>query len=42
MMEVIHSSKTSVLTRTTLCNIPENYILHSHHCENLKSYIVLS
>jgi hypothetical protein len=30
---------TSVLTRATRRNIPEDIILHSHHCENLKSYI---
>jgi hypothetical protein len=24
--------------RNTLCNIPENSILHSHRCEQLKSY----
>jgi hypothetical protein len=30
---------TSVLTRATWHNIPEDTILHSHRCENLKSYI---
>jgi hypothetical protein len=38
MKEVIHSSETSVPTRATWHHIPEG-ILHSHHCENLKSYI---
>jgi hypothetical protein len=31
--------ETSVLTRATLRNIPEDPILHSHRRENLKSYI---
>jgi hypothetical protein len=33
------SSETSVLTRVTLRNNPEDTILHSHRLENLKSYI---
>jgi hypothetical protein len=32
------SSKTSVLTRATRRNNPEDTILHSHRLENLKSY----
>jgi hypothetical protein len=35
------SSETSVLTRATGRNIPENTILHSHLHENLKSYIII-
>jgi hypothetical protein len=39
-MEAIRSSETSVLTKTTRRQIPEDDFLHSHRRENLKSYIL--
>jgi hypothetical protein len=38
-MAVIRSSETSVQTRATWFYIPEDDTLHSHHRENLQSFI---
>jgi hypothetical protein len=38
-LETIHSSETSIHTRSTRRHIPEDGVLHSHRYENLKSYI---
>jgi hypothetical protein len=38
---VIRSTETSVLTTATLRDIPEDVMLRSHHCENLKSDLIM-
>jgi hypothetical protein len=42
MMEALHFSGTSLLTRATQREIAEEAILHCYHRENLKSYRALT
>jgi hypothetical protein len=42
MMERISSSEKSILIRATRHHISEDDVLHSHHRENLKSYIAVT
>jgi hypothetical protein len=41
-MDAIRSSEMSALTLATLRHILEGGIFHSHHGQNLKSYIALA
>jgi hypothetical protein len=41
MMEATRSSETSVFTRVTRRNLPDDGMLHSYRRENIKSYIAL-
>jgi hypothetical protein len=41
MMKALRSSETSVLTKATPRNIPEDGILRSHLRKELNSYVVL-
>jgi hypothetical protein len=41
IMKALRSSETSVLTRATCLNIPQDVVLHSYRRVNLKSYIVI-
>jgi hypothetical protein len=38
-MKALRFPESSVLTRTTRRNIPEDGNLHSHRCENITSYL---
>jgi hypothetical protein len=39
MLRLVALVRTAVLTRATRRTIPEDAIRHSHHRENLKSYM---
>jgi hypothetical protein len=42
MIDALRSSDTLVLTKATWRNITEDGILHSHHRDNLKTYLELT